>query len=52
MFAAISLSRLTQPLSLNFVCMTHLDNHITPNTPMQEETSFTAVSTRVRRAPP
>ena len=46
MFAAISLSRLTQPLSLNFVCMTHLDNQITPNTPMQQETSFTAVRVR------
>lgn len=43
LFAAVNLSRLTSPLCLNFLSMTHLDSQVTPQTPMHQDTNFTHV---------
>ena len=41
LLSATFLSRLTTPLSLNYLAMSHLDNGVTPQGPVSQDTSFT-----------
>eukprot|EP00054_Salpingoeca_dolichothecata_P021195 m.135197 g.135197 ORF g.135197 m.135197 type:complete len:713 (-) comp23900_c0_seq1:167-2305(-) len=43
LFSAMFLSRLTVPLCLNFLSMAHMDNHVTHDNTLSQETGFTQV---------
>eukprot|EP00050_Salpingoeca_kvevrii_P016752 m.58389 g.58389 ORF g.58389 m.58389 type:complete len:715 (+) comp7140_c0_seq1:132-2276(+) len=43
LFSAMFLSRLTAPLCLNFISMSHLDSHVTARNVISEELAFTEI---------
>ena len=48
LYSAMFLSRLTVPLCLNFLSMSHLDSHVTSNNVIHIDTAFTRVRRRRR----